>query len=255
MASSSLQNGGPLKWVGAVVLALLGLFLVAKTINTFAERDYIGKAVRDRDLITIGGMGKVTAKPDLAKVDLGIFSEGATVSVVQGDSTTKMNAIIDALKKMGIKDADIQTSNYSLQPKIDWTDGKQRIIGYTLSQTVNVKVRDLGKVGDVIEAGTSLGANQVYGVQFTIDDPRSLQDEARLKAIAEAKKKAEALADAVGLHIVKVVSFSEAGGFEPPYPMPYAAGIGGDAALKAAPQIEAGSLDVSMNVSVTFEVR
>jgi uncharacterized protein YggE len=251
---SSLQNDGVLKWVGVVVLALLGLFLVAKTLNTFAERDYIGKAVRDRDLITVNGMGKVTAKPDLAKVDLGMYSDAQTVAAVQSDSTAKMNAIIDALKKMGVKDADIQTSNYSLQPKIDWSDNKQRVTGYTLSQTVNVKVRDLSKVGDVIESATTLGANQVYGVQFTIDDPTSIQDEARLKAIKEAQKKAEALADAVGLHIVKVVSFSEAGGFEPPYPMAYA---GRDVANEkaVAPQIEAGSLDVNMNVSVTFEVR
>jgi uncharacterized protein YggE len=253
--SSSLQTDTVLRWVGVVVLAVLGLFLVAKTVNTFAERDYIGKAVRDRDLITVSGMGTVTSKPDLAKVDVGIFSDAQTVSAVQNDSTTKMNAMIDALKALGIKDADIQTSNYSLQPKIDWSDNKQRVIGYTLSQTVNVKVRDLAKVGDVIESATSHGANQIYGVQFTIDDPTSIQDEARLKAIKEAQKKADALADAVGLHIVKVVSFSEAGGFEPPYPMQYAAGDLASAAKNVAPQIEAGSLDVKMNVSVTFEVR
>jgi uncharacterized protein YggE len=253
--SSSLQTDTVLRWVGVVVLAVLGLFLVAKTVNTFAERDYIGKAVRDRDLITVSGMGSVTAKPDLAKVDVGVFSEGQSVSAVQGDSTSKMNAMIDALKTLGITDADIQTSNYNLQPKIDWSDNKQRVIGYTLTQTVNVKVRDLAKVGDVLESATSHGANQIYGVQFTIDDPTSIQDEARVKAIKEAQKKADALADAVGLHIVKVVSFSEAGGFEPPYPMQYAAGDLASAVKNVAPQIEAGSLDVKMNVSVTFEVR
>jgi uncharacterized protein YggE len=195
--SSSLQTDTVLRWVGVVVLAVLGLFLVAKTVNTFAERDYIGKAVRDRDLITVSGMGSVTAKPDLAKVDVGVFSEGQSVSAVQGDSTSKMNAMIDALKTLGITDADIQTSNYNLQPKIDWSDNKQRVIGYTLTQTVNVKVRDLAKVGDVLESATSHGANQIYGVQFTIDDPTSIQDEARVKAIKEAQKKADALADAV----------------------------------------------------------
>lgn len=255
MPSSSFQTDGVLRWVGVVVLAVLGLFLVAKTVNTFAERDYIGKAVRDRDLITVSGMGSITAKPDLAKVDVGVFSEGQSVSAVQTDSASKMNAMIEALKTLGIKDADIQTSNYNLQPKIDWTDGKQRVVGYTLTQTVNLNVRDLTKVGDVLESATSHGANQIYGVQFTIDDPTSIQDEARVKAIKEAQKKADALADAVGLHIVKVVSFSEAGGFEPPYPMAYAGGDLASAAKNIAPQIEAGSLDVKMNVSVTFEVR
>jgi len=249
-----MKDFTPVKWVAALALAILSVFLVAKTINTFAERDYIGKAVRDRDVITISGMGKMTATPDLAKIDVGVLSDGATVAAVQNDNTRKMNAMTDALKKMGIKDADLQTSNYSLQPKIDYNSNQQKIIGYTLSQTLNVKVRELTKVGDVIDAVTGLGANQVYGVQFTIDDPTSLQDQARLKAIAEAQKKAQALADAVGLHIVKVVSFSEASA-DQPYPIPFMAQAEAGMAVKSVPSIQVGSLDVTTNVSVTFEVR
>jgi uncharacterized protein YggE len=249
-----MKDFTPVKWLAALVLAILAVFLVAKTINTFAERDYIGKAVIDRDIITVNGEGKVTATPDLALLNLGVYSDGATVAAVQQSNTAKMNAIIDAMKKAGIKDADIQTSNYSLQPKIDWSNDRQRVIGYTLSQTVSVKVRDLTRVGDVLDSATGLGANDVNGVQFTIDDPSSLQDEARIKAIKDATKKAEALADATGLHLVKVVSFSES---TPGVPMPlmYDARASNLAPEAAKTQIEAGSLDVNTNVSVTFEVR
>lgn len=253
-SSQTSQDNNALKLAGALVLVILSVFLVAKTINAFAERDYIGKAVRDRDTITISGTGKVTATPDLALVTLGVYSDGATVAAVQQANTSKMNAIIAAIKDMGVKDADIQTSNYSLQPKIDWESNSQRVIGYNLSQTLTIKVRDLTKVGDVLDGATKLGANNVNGIQFTIDDPSSLQDQARIKAINDAKKKAEALAAATGLHLVKVVSFSES---TPgvPVPMPYAARDVAFAPQAANTQVEAGSLDVNTDVSVTFEVR
>lgn len=248
-----MKNLLPLKVLLGIVLAVLALFLIAKTRTAWAERDYVGKAVRDRDVMTISGTGKVTAKPDLAQVDVGLFSEGASVATVQAGNTSKMNAIIAALKDMGIAADDIQTSGYNLQPKINWNEGRQTINGYTLSQNMNIKVRDLEKVGEVLEKSVSLGANQIQGVRFTVDDPTSLQDEARLEAIQDAKKKAEALAEAVGLHIVKVVTFSESGGYMPPEAMMYdSASVG---LQRAAPQIESGTLDVNMTVSVTFEVR
>lgn len=243
-----------LQAIAGLVLVTLVVFLGVKTRNAYAERDYIGKAVRDRDVITINGHARVTVKPDLALVDLGMYSEGATVASVQSGNTEKMNAIIDAIKKMGVKDADVQTSNYNLQPKIDWSTGKQNITGYTLSQSINVKVRDLNKVGEVIEKAVALGANQVNGIQFTVDDPTALQDEARLKAIQDARTKAGALASALDLVLIKVVTFGEFGGT--PSPMPY--GVGGAMYAmekSAAPSAQPGSLDVDMNVAVTFEVR
>lgn len=239
----------------AILLAVLSVFVVLKARNAWVERDYIGKAVKDRDVITITGEGKVSSKPDLAKIDLGVWSEGATVAVVQRDNTAKTNAIIEALKKQGVAEEDIQTSNYSLQPKIDWTNGTQRVIGYTLSQMVSAKIRNLDNVGSAIEASVAAGSNQIQGVQFTIDDPTSLQEQARLEAITDARKKADALSQALGLKVLKVITFSESsGGYVPPMPMMYKA-ESSDSANMAAPSIQAGSLDVVTNVSVTFEVR
>ncbi len=145
--------------LSAILLAALSVFVVFKARNAWVERNYIGKAVRDRDTITITGEGKVSSKPDLAKIDLGVWSEGATVAAVQRDNTAKTNTIIDALKKLGVSENDIQTSNYSLQPKIDWTDGKQNVTGYTLSQMISAKIRNLDNVGTAIEASITAGSN------------------------------------------------------------------------------------------------
>ncbi len=251
-----MKNSMLLKILAGIFLIILTIFVGAKTRNALAERDYIGKVVHDRDVITMSGTGKITTKPDLALIGLGLMSEGKTVREIQDTNTKKMNAVIASLKGLGVDEKDIQTSNYNLQPKIDWADGKQNITGYTLSQNVSVKVRDLDKVGDVIQKVTESGANQIQGVQFTIDDPTSVRDEARLKAIEEAKKKADQLAGALGLHIVKAISFSESSGYNPPMPMMYDSVASNMAVGKvAAPEIQAGQLDVSMDVSVTFEVR
>lgn len=239
----------------SVLVVALTVFVGIKAWNGYAEHERIGVAVRDRDTITVGGEGKVTIKPDIARMSLGVQTDGATVNAAQADNTKKMNAIIDAVKALGVAKEDIATENYNIYPRTEWKDGKSTIVGYTVSQNVSVKVRDLDKVGDVLAKAGELGANQVGGISFTIDDPKLVQDEARLKAIADARKKADVLVNQLGLTIVKVVTFSESGGPMPP-PMPYYAKAA-DLALEAvaAPNIEPGTQDVVSNVSVTFEVR
>lgn len=240
--------------LGVVALALV-VFLGVKTRNAWNEYYYIGKS--GRDTITLDGQGKVTAKPDVAKVQLGVVTEGATVRDIQQKNTDKMNAIIAALKEMGIKAEDIQTQNYDLSPKYDWNSGTQRLVGYTINQNVSVKVRDLDKAGDVVAKGGELGSNQIGGVQFVIDDPNALEAQAREEAIGDAQQKAEMLAKKLGLDVVRVVSFSESqdGVYPPqPYLMMKAENAARDMAA-AAPSIEPGSQEVISNVSVTFEVR
>lgn len=239
----------------SIVAIALTVFIGVKAWNGVAEHDQIGRAVRDRDVITIDGEGKVTSKPTLAKIDVGLYSEGLTVPVVQADNARKVNAITAGLKALGIKDADLQTSNYSISPKYDYTNNTQHVVGYTVSQSLTVNVRDLAKVGDAIAKATELGANQINGVNFTIDDPTEQKQLARTKAIDDARKKAQELADAMGVKLVKVVTFSESS-YPNPSPMPYAMVRMDSAGVSAvAPDIQAGSLDVTAHVSVTFEIR
>jgi len=240
--------------IGLLAVALI-IFVGAKTRNAFQEYHYIGTT--GRDTIQIGGYGKVSATPDLAQASLGITTDGAKVADIQTQNTQKMNAIVAAVKAMGVEDKDIQTSNYSIYPKYDYSNGKQNIVGYTVSQNVTVKIRKLETVGDVLGKAGELGANQVNGLNFTIDDPTTLQAQARDKALADARTKADEVANKLGLHIVKVVTFSESSNSPTP-PMPYAYDMKVEAANAggaSAPSVQSGSLDVESNVAVTYEVQ
>lgn len=243
--------------LGLLTVALI-IFVGAKARNAFEEYNYIGKIVRDRDMITIDGEGKITAKPDIAKVMLGVRSEGTGVKETQLANTKKMNEILSALKKLGVAEKDIQTAQYNIYPKQAWKDGTSRIVGYHVSQEVTVKIRDLDKIGDVLAQSGDLGANHIGGIQFTIDDPKRLQDQARVKAIEDSRTKAHELAKQLGQTIVRVVTFYEnREGETRPYPAAVQLRSMGqqDAFAAPTPQIESGSLDVISRVSVTFEVR
>jgi len=243
--------------LGLLAIALI-IFVGAEARNAFQQYGTIGKEPHQRDTIAIDGMGKISATPDVAVVNLGVTSDGTTVQAVQKQNTDKMNAIIDALKAMDIVAKDIQTSNYSIYPKYDYSNGKQNIIGYTVSQNVTVKVRNLDKTGDVLAKAGELGMNQSGGVDFTIDDPTTLQAQARDKAIDDARQKAKQLTDKLGVSLGKVVTFTEGARNDiVPLPMMKAmnAAVGGGVASAPSPQIQSGSLDVISNVTVTFEVQ
>jgi len=238
-----------------ILAVALILFVGILSLKSYAEWKEVGHEPSGRDTITLDGEGKVSGEPDLAQVDIGLFTEGEDVPSAQDLNTQKVNAIIRALKELSIAEADIQTSSYSITPRYQYEEGKQTVIGYAVSQNVSVKVRVLANVGTVLQKVGQLGANQVNGVSFTIDDPSALKQEARKLALKDAEDKAEELADALGVNIVRVVTFSEGGGSYP-QPYPYAArelSAMSDGAF--IPEIEPGSLDVTSNVSVTFEIR
>ncbi len=240
---------------GLLTIALI-IFVGAEARNALQQYGYIGKAVTERDTIAISGMGKVSGVPDVAVLNFGVTSDAKTVNEAQQNNTSKMNAIIVALKGMNIEAKDIQTSNYSIYPRYDYSKNTQQIIGYTVSQSVTVKVRNLDQTGAVLAKAGDLGMNQAGGINFTIDDPQSLQADARDKAIDDATQKAKALADKLGLHLVKVVTFAESNNSSPtPIPLmaPRAEAVGGGNSV--APDIQSGSLDVISNVSITYEVR
>lgn len=241
--------------LAAVLLIVVSLFFIFKIRNVSREYGYIGRAPLTQYTITIDGEGKVASAPDVAVVSLGVQSDAKTVKASQGDNSQRMNDIVKAVKGMGVKDADIQTTNYNIYPKYSYNKdtGISDIVGYTVSQSVTVKVRDLDKVGGILFKAGELGANQVGGVNFTVDNPENLKVQAREKAIDNAKTKANVLFDKLGLKPGRIVSFSEYSGGNPPIYLEKAYGVGGGAA--PAPSIETGSLDVVVNVSLTFEIK
>lgn len=240
--------------VAVLVVYACVWILTAVRLNVHAY-DAIGKAPETPRTIAVGGTGKVTAPPTVAVVSAGVQTDGGTdIASTQRQNTDRMNALIAAVKALGVADADIQTANYSIYPRYDYTNGKTTLVGYTVTQSVNVKVRDMTKVSAVFGKAGELGANQVSGPQFTIDDPESVRAEARSKAIEDAKAKAATLAASLGVRLVRVASFSESSS---PSPVIYdyaksaaPMGIGGG----PSPDIQSGSLDVTSDVTVTYEI-
>jgi hypothetical protein len=236
-----------------VALALI-FYLGVLSWNGIKKHESIGKADQETYTITISGEGKVSAVPDIAKISLGVQTEKSKVADAQKENSDKMNKIITELKGMGIEEKDLRTSDYSVYPTYDWINGKQILRGYQITQTAEIKIRNLELVSQVVAKAAELGANQVGGLTFTIDEPEQLRQQAREKALANAKTKAEALAVAAGVGLGKLVSFTEESGSPSAY-LAYndysAKAMGGGS---VAPVIESGSQDVIVYITVTYEV-
>ena len=244
------------KGIWSLVMLLGAIYLIVLSRNAAKQYDYIGRPTNLRDTISIEAEGKVTALPDIAMISIGVQTEKKTVSDAQKENSTKMNAITDKLKQLGVAKEDIKTTNYSIYPTYDYPNGKQVDRGFQISQNVDIKVRKLESISDILASVGSLGANQVGGVTFTIDDPEALRQQARLKGLEAAKMKAQALAQAAGVQLGKVVGFSESSS-TPPGPIYYAKdmAVAQGGAPSAAPNVEPGSQDVIVNVSVKYEIK
>lgn len=161
------------------------------------------------NLFTATGTGKATAIPDSAQISLGVTETSNSISDLQQKLNTKTNSIIDALKKLGVEEKNIKTSNYSISPTYDFTQG-QRITGYTASQNLDIKT-NIELANRTVDTATAAGANVVGGVNFTFDDAtrEKLENEARKQAVAEAKKKAQSLASVAGIRLGRVIDVQE----------------------------------------------
>jgi len=234
---------------------VLIIYLGVLTRNSLQEYNYIGRDVRDT--IVINGQGKVEVKPDVTTVTLGVYTEGETVEAVQTENTNKMNNVINMVKELGIDEKDIKTLNFTVNPRYNWKEEGREQAGYEINQNIEIKVRDQEKISKLLSEGAMLGANQIGGLNFTINDPSSFEQQARMKAVKDAEIKAKELANELGLTLVRVVSFYENAYSD--YPTPYYGGmeraIPMDAVMMPEANIESGSQTITSNVSVTFEVR
>ena len=223
---------------------------------------------------SVTGDGKAVAIPDVAAFSFSVITEGGkSLADLQKQNTEKANKAIAFIKSSGVDAKDIQTQNYSVNPRYQSFNCGPRplgmpypeiapcppseIVGYTVTQSVGVKIRNFAKAGDIVSGVVEQGANSVTQLSFTIDDPSKPQSEAREKAIVKAKEKAKAVAKAGGFRIGRLLSIDEGG-----YPGPYydAYGKGGgfvSAAVESAPAptIEPGSQDVTVSVTLRYEIQ
>lgn len=199
--------------------------------------------------------GEVTRVPDLAIISAGVQTLQPTATAAIEDNAIRMEKVRAALKRAGIADADIQTSSISLNPEYRYDNNQPPVLtGYRASNNVSVKFRDLKRSGAILDALVREGANQISGPSLTIDKPESAYDEARVKAIANGKAKAELYAKALGKRVVRLISVSEAGASVPP-PTPQYSDIVVTGARVAKTEIDPGSQELQVSVSMSFELQ
>lgn len=246
----------------AILFLLFSTVLIGVYIsNKIKEGRYIGQEAGVKNTITVSGTGEIYAKPDLAIIDFSVITEAKTVGEALDKNTEKMNAIIKAVSNQGIDDKDLKTTNFNIYPRYEWYErsefypqGKRVLVGYEVRQTLEVKIRDIGKISQIIDSAVNAGANQVGGLSFTIDKQDEVKKQAREKAIKEAKAKAKEIASQLGVRLVKITGFSESAVIPIPRPFNFkgeAMGMGGG----DAPQIETGENKIEVTVNITYEIR
>lgn len=201
----------------------------------------------------VNGEGKVTAVPDIASVSVGIRSQGSTVKSAQEQINSVINKVSDAVKGLGIDKKDIQTTNYSVYPDYDYSKSPQRIKGYSASTSLSIKVKDMDKVNNVIDAATANGANEVSGISFEVNDKTKAENEAREKAVADAKFKAENAAKIAGFKLGRIINYSESFGGGP-IPIPFRA-LSQGSAEQTPTQLEPGSTEITVTVTLSYEIQ
>ncbi|MEK7627186.1 MAG: SIMPL domain-containing protein [Patescibacteria group bacterium] len=259
-----------------LLIVALTVYISIQSINILDSGDN-----NNENTITISAEGKVDAVPDVARVNFSVMAQGKTPKEVQQQVSEKMNKIIDFIKNQEVDAKDIKTLNISVNPQYYYSYDYPRIpcplmsevyppssfpiscppkspviIGYEANQTLDVKIRKLNDVGDIIDGAVENGATQVGGINFSIDDPDELKAQARELAFKKAREKADSLAKIAGMKIKKVVTFSESDGYFPLYyGIMDAKGMGGGMETGTETSVEPGSQEVTVTMNVTFEIK
>lgn len=239
----------------SILVIVLAIFLAIQAYNGFQEGKYIGKDIIPSNTITVSAFGEAFAKPDIAQISVSVVEEAKTVLEAQKKHSESINKVINYLKDSGMEEKDIKTSTYNIYPQYNWTESQGRVfIGYQITQTLDVKIRNLDKVGQILGGVTEMGANQIGGINFVIDDEDAVKREARKQAIEKAKEKADQIAKDLGVSFGRLVSFYESSGDFPIYRTSIAEGVGGGEPVPA-PEIPSGENKVTVMVNLTYEIK
>lgn len=232
--------------------SLLAPLLLLAAVPAFAQMTQPTVGVNGT-LLNVSSNAEATRIPDVARISAGVVTQAVDSNSALRANAQQMDKVMAAVKKSGIAERDVQTSGVNLNPQYKYEDNKApQIVGYQASNTVNIKVRDISKLGQVLDTLAAQGANQINGPMFSIDQPEPVYDQARMDALKKAQVRAETYAKALNLRVVRIVSIDETnnGGFQPM------------AVLSAAPRaakefnspISPGETTLSVTLNVVFEL-
>jgi len=254
-----------LKWFMITIL-LLSTFLAVQVLIGLKKFRYIGRDIYPQTTITVSGEGEAFALPDIATFSFSVVEVGETVAEAQEKVQTKIAKALSSLEDSDVEEKDIKTTNYSFYPKYEWNrivcitlpcpSGKNILIGYEVNQRITVKVREIDQAGDLVTKIGSLGATNVSGVNFEVDDREKYVSQAREEAIKEAKEKAKKLAKELDVKLVKIIFFNELGNNGPRYGYDGLNSVAeGISALSVVADLPAGETKITSKVNITYEIR
>ncbi len=235
--------------LAAGLLAASFMGTAAVSAQTSTDND---EAVRS---INVSGVGRVKAAPDVADISLGVTIRDKEAGGASQQAAEAMDAVVTALLGMGIAEADIQTTSLSLNPVYNWESETPEITGWDANNMVNVTIRDIESVGDVVDIATAAGANSINGISFRVEDPTEAEAAARSTAVADAQAKADQLAADAGVEIIGIVTITESGGQQPqPLYIDRGMAMGGEMDTMAKTPVLPGEVELSVSVIIQFEI-
>ncbi len=243
------------KYFVFAIAAVLALMVSACGPSSVTNQYAAPEALRT---LNVNGVGVVYLTPDIAYITIGVNTQRDNASEAVDANKEQTTAVIQAIKDAGVEDKDIRTNNFSIwsNPQYDSSGQLSGVINYSVDNTVNVTVRNIDKLGDLLDAAISAGANSIYSIQFDVEDKTKAQEEARTKAVEDAKAEAAGLAETSGvaLDVIQNISYYESGGAYY-YDMGYGKGGGGAGVESAAVPIQPGQLAVTVSVNITYTIK
>ena len=235
------------------ILALSFCFALCFTLSlgSFMTEPAYAEKISEKRTISLSASGQVKVEPDVATISTGVTTEGETAREALDANTRAMKAVIEGLKSSGIDGRDIQTTNFSVSPRYQhFKDRRAPVVtGYNVTNSVQIIVRDLKSLGEILDKVVTVGANQIGGIQFDVSNSDALKDAARKQAVANARRKAKLYAEAAGSSVGEVLKISEESHSYSPRPAMMRTAMKSEAA-----PIEAGSQVLSVRVNVTWEL-
>ena len=231
---------------------LLGVLLLGSLLAACGPSSITVQPQPFQRTITVTGTGMVTLTPDIAYITIGVHSQDASASVAMTSNNTSAQAVIAAIKAAGVADKDIQTTNFSIYPQQQYdTNGKLTGIIYMVDNSVYVTVRDLTKLGGLLDSSVTAGANTINSISFDVADKTAALSQARLAAVANAKKQADELTGATGVTLgtVQTISYYDS---TPPVAVPMARLASADSGNVP---VQVGSMQISTTVTIIYEIK